>query len=46
MKTMMTDVPGPMSYLDGRDERAIAGGQSDLGLRIDARLLHRLGGVV
>jgi membrane fusion protein, adhesin transport system len=26
MKTMMTDVPDPMSYLDGRDERAIAGG--------------------
>ncbi|WP_408003557.1 HlyD family type I secretion periplasmic adaptor subunit [Pseudomonas granadensis] len=23
---MMTDVPDPMSYLDGRDERAIAGG--------------------
>lgn len=26
MKTMMTDVPDSMSYLDGRDERAIAGG--------------------
>ncbi|SDT16154.1 membrane fusion protein, adhesin transport system [Pseudomonas sp. Z003-0.4C(8344-21)] len=26
MKPMMTDVPDPMSYLDGRDERAIAGG--------------------
>lgn len=26
MKAMMTDVPDPMSYLDGRDERAIAGG--------------------
>jgi len=26
MKTVMTDVPDPMSYLDGRDERAIAGG--------------------
>jgi len=26
MKSMMTDVPDPMSYLDGRDERAIAGG--------------------
>ena len=26
MKPMMTDVPDPMSYLDGRDERALAGG--------------------
>lgn len=26
MKPMMTDVSDPMSYLDGRDERAIAGG--------------------
>lgn len=26
MKAMMTDVPDPMSYLDGRDERALAGG--------------------
>ncbi|WP_407681943.1 HlyD family type I secretion periplasmic adaptor subunit [Pseudomonas hamedanensis] len=26
MKSTMTDVPDPMSYLDGRDERAIAGG--------------------
>lgn len=26
MKSTMTDVPDPMSYLDGRDERAITGG--------------------
>jgi membrane fusion protein, adhesin transport system len=26
MKALMTDVPDPMSYLDGRDERALAGG--------------------
>lgn len=26
MKPMLTDVPDPMSYLDGRDERALAGG--------------------
>ena len=26
MKPMMTSVPDPMSYLDGRDERALAGG--------------------
>jgi membrane fusion protein, adhesin transport system len=26
MKPMLTDVPDPMSYLDGHDERALAGG--------------------